>query len=290
MVQRVAAVLVTHNRLALLRKSLSALLRSTYPIARIFVIDNQSTDGTAEVLAQDFPTVCVDRTETNIGSAGGYCRGIARAMADGIDWIWTLDDDSIAADDALAKLFDAFDRFPASDKPVILASKVLWTDGTLHPMNIQKPKLYNPQQQFLAAECGTMSIRFTSFVSMLIRRDAIEQHGLPIAEYFLWNDDVEWSARLLRQSLGVLVPASVVIHETPLKHVPATSSGEKFYYEIRNKLWICRYSQAFARDEKAWMIRSLIRRTWGHVSENCFNGRVIRAVARGAWHGLVRRP
>lgn len=290
MSERICVVLVTHNRLALLRESLNALARSTRPIDQIIVVNNQSTDGTAEALSADFPQVHVINTTANVGSAGGYFLGIRAAHQQSFDWIWTLDDDSIAEPNALEQLLAARSRFSESNRPGLLASKVVWTDGSLHPMNIQKPKLYNADQQFLAAGCGTMSIRFTSFVSMLVHRSLIDRYGLPIAGYFLWNDDVEYSARILRNELGVLVPASVVCHKTALKHVPATSSAEKFYFEVRNKLWIIRLSNAFTRDEKWWMFKSLLRRMWHHACDNHFHLAVLRAVLKGIVDGLNHRP
>ena len=290
MADRVAVVLVTFNRMALLRECLAALARSTRPIDQIYLVDNQSTDGTAETIPREFPNVIFIRPTKNIGSAGGYWSGIHRADQDGFDWIWTLDDDSIVEPDALQRMLDTAASFPADRRPTILASKIVWTDGSLHPMNIQKPKLYNPDEQFLASQHGTMSIRFTSFVSMLMRRSAIQRYGLPIAGYFLWNDDVEYTARILRNELGVLVPASVVVHKTPLKHVPSTSSPEKFYFEVRNKLWIMRLSKAFSSDEKWWMFKSLVRRSWRHANDNHFHGRVVLAILRGVADGIFKRP
>ncbi len=290
MADRVCVVLVTHNRLPLLRESLLALAKSTVAVEQILVVDNQSTDGTADSLAAEFSHIKVIRTDKNVGSAGGYFLGIQWAHLQQFDWIWTLDDDSIAEPDALSQLLGARSRFPADQRPNLLASKAVWSDGTLHPMNIPKPKLYNPEQQFLAASCGTMSIRFTSFVSMLIHRSLIDRFGLPIAGYFLWNDDVEFSARLLRTELGVLVPASVVCHKTALKHVPATSGAEKYYYEVRNKLWILRLSDAFSRDEKWWMAKSLLRRTLRHISGNHFSPSAIKYVLKGIADGFFTRP
>jgi len=289
MSERVCVVLVTFNRLPLLRESLAALAVSARPIDEIVVIDNQSTDGTAAALASEFPHVRVITTERNVGSAGGYFLGIQWAHQNGFDWIWTLDDDSIAAPDVLEKMLATRQRFP-DPKPNLMASKVVWTDGALHPMNIQKPKLYNADQQFLAAELGAMSIRFTSFVSMLIHRSMIDRYGLPIAGYFLWNDDVEYSARILRNELGVLVPASVVCHKTAVKHVPSTSAPEKYFYEVRNKLWIIRLSDAFSRDEKWWMFKSLCRRTWHHVCDNHFKTPVITAIFNGVWEAMTTSP
>jgi GT2 family glycosyltransferase len=135
-----------------------------------------------------------------------------------------------------------------------------------------------------------MSIRFTSFVSMLIPRRQLDRFGLPIAGYFLWNDDVEFSARILRSELGVLVPSSVVTHKTALKHVPSTRNDGKYYFEVRNKLWIVRHSDAFARDEKRWMLKSLAKRTWRFLIDNRFHPAAVRAVMRGVRDGLLTKP
>jgi rhamnopyranosyl-N-acetylglucosaminyl-diphospho-decaprenol beta-1,3/1,4-galactofuranosyltransferase len=288
--QRVCAVLVTYNRESLLREALAALRTQSRPVQSILVVDNAGTDTTARMLAADFPDVTVLYMPKNVGSSGGYHAGIEWALSEQFDWIWTLDDDSIPQRDALANLFACRNQFPENQQPNLLASKIIWTDGSLHPMNIQKPKLYNPEQQFLAAQCGAMSIRFTSFVSMLVHRNLIEEYGLPIAGYFMWNDDVEYSARILRRELGILVPASVVTHKTPEKHVPADASGGKFFYEIRNKLWIIRHSDAFDAGEKWWMAKSLIRRTWRHLMESGLNRISLEAVLRGFAAGIFSAP
>ncbi len=157
-------------------------------------------------------------------------------------------------------------------------------------MNIQKPKLYDAESQFLAAAHSSMSIRFSSFVSTLIHRSLVQRHGLPVAGYFLWNDDVEYTARLLRGGFGVMVPASVVWHKTAEKHVPATSLAEKYYYEVRNKLWIIRRSDAFGKSEKWWMAKSLVARTASHLSANKFSLTSVKHVFRGLIHGLATAP
>jgi GT2 family glycosyltransferase len=286
----VCAVLVTYNRSTLLREALAALLRQTRPVDRILVVDNASTDGTRSMLCDEFPQVDVLTLPENVGSAGGFYAGIARAFEQGFEWVWTLDDDAIAEPSALAALLSTRLDFPEDHRPNLLASKVVWTDGQLHPMNVQKPKLYDPELAFLAAECATMSIRFTSFVSMLVHRSLIEQHGLPIHGYFMWNDDVEYSARMLRSQSGVMVPASIVTHKTAEKYVPATSVGGKYYYELRNKIWLMWSSHAFDFAEKKWMAKSLVKRTWRYLMDNHFAPRAMWTIVRGISAGLLTDP
>jgi rhamnopyranosyl-N-acetylglucosaminyl-diphospho-decaprenol beta-1,3/1,4-galactofuranosyltransferase len=286
----VCAVLVTHNRARLLREALAAVAAQSRGPDTLVVVDNASTDETADILRNEIPGAVVLRFAKNQGSSGGYHAGIRHARRLGCDWVWTLDDDTIAEPDALRNLLAAADSFPADNTPSIVASKVVWTDGSLHPMNVQKPKLYDPEAQLLAAAHGTMSIRFSSFVSMLIRADAIGRHGLPVSGYFMWNDDVEFSARILRDELGVVAPRSVVCHKTAAPHEPGTSTDGKYFYEIRNKLWLMRHSKAFNRAEKWWMARSLMRRTGRYLCHNHWSRIATGAVGRGLWNGLTARP
>jgi GT2 family glycosyltransferase len=288
--QRICAVLVTHNRKSLLRETLLAVRQQVRPPQTILVVDNASTDGTPELLSRQFPQVVLLTLSTNTGASGGYRAGIDWAFKQSFDWIWTLDDDSPPTPQALAALLQCRDRFDAASAPDLLASKVVWTDGSLHPMNIPKPKLYDADRQFTAAEHAAMSIRFTSFVGMLLHRRLVEAHGLPLAGYFMWNDDVEYTGRILRREFGVMVPASVVVHKTPAKYVPAATVGVKFFYEVRNKLWILRYSDAFDRGEKWWMARSLARRTWRYLRETRFAAPSLRAVLRAIGAGMGPMP
>jgi GT2 family glycosyltransferase len=287
---RICAVVVTHNRKTQLLQAVSALQSQSHRIEKILVVDNASTDGTADVLSSESPDVEMLRLEQNLGSAGGFHAGIDWAFRLGFDWIWTLDDDSIPHRDALAELLSCREKFDPLQRPDLLASRVVWADGSLHPMNVQKPKLYNVNWQFLAAEHGAMSIRFTTFTSMLVHRRLIEQYGLPVRGYFMWNDDVDWSARILRKELGVMVPGSVVVHNTAKKNAPAASVSAKFFYEIRNKLWIVRHSSAFDRAEKWWMARSLIRRVWGYLRDRGFKQGSLVTVARGMGQGIWSSP
>jgi GT2 family glycosyltransferase len=269
---------------------LLALLGQTKSVDSILVVDNASTDDTANLLASEFPSIEVLSMGRNVGSAGGFTAGIQRACEQKFEWIWTLDDDTIAQPDALQALFDARNRFELDHRPNLLASKVLWKDGSLHPMNLQKPKLYDAEAQMRAAEAGCMSIRFTSFVSMLMHRTCVFRYGLPIADYFLWNDDVEYSASILRSQLGVVVPSSVVTHATDKKYVPAKSVGKKFYFEVRNKIWLMRRSDSFSSMEKRIMAKSLLRRTWHHLVDSEFARSSISGVMRGIWDGIMSAP
>jgi GT2 family glycosyltransferase len=125
---------------------------------------------------------------------------------------------------------------------------------------------------------------------MLISRRAVLAHGYPIADYFTWSDDTEYSGRILRDAVGILCPRSVVMHCTPTKHMPETNTSGRFYYEVRNKLWMLRFSEAWTRKEKAKFLGALLMamRRNVHMSQN--RAATLRTIARGLWDGWMHRP
>lgn len=83
MSERVCAVIVTYNRKALLRECLKAVLSQTRPPDHVLVVDNASTDGTPEMLQEEFPQVEVLRLpETRAGP--GVPRGNEAGLRAGL--------------------------------------------------------------------------------------------------------------------------------------------------------------------------------------------------------------
>ncbi len=101
---RVTAVVVTFDRVELLKEALQALQGQSRPIDHIVVVDNASTDGTQgflDALVDAENNVEVVRLDRNVGGAGGFAEGMRQAHAAGCDWIWLMDDDAAPAPDSL---------------------------------------------------------------------------------------------------------------------------------------------------------------------------------------------
>ena len=131
----VCAVVVTYNRLAMLKDCIDALERQTVP-CDILVIDNASTDGTAEFLEASADIFHI-RMKENTGGAGGFNTGMREAVKRGYRYVWIMDDDTIPYPDALEKLLEA-DRILRGNYGW-LCSVPLWKDGKECRMN--RPKL-----------------------------------------------------------------------------------------------------------------------------------------------------
>lgn len=283
----VCAVVVTFNRRELLRECLAAVGAQTRAVDAVLVVDNASTDGTAEIVADEFPDVELVTLPQNIGGAGGNHAGIARALDQGHRWLWLMDDDTIPTPEALERLLDAPAQLEGLPEPIMLASKVVWTDGRLHPMNWPDPRVADVGREFLpAVERGFVPIRTATFPSLLVRRDAIERHGLPRAGFFIWYDDTEWTARLLRSEAGYLVLSSVAVHKTARAHTVA-DGGPRFYYALRNGLYILR-TDAYGAAERARHGLRLLAQTRRYLERADARPEAARVVLRGLRDGLLR--
>ncbi|QFG22041.1 glycosyltransferase [Actinomadura sp. WMMB 499] len=288
----VAAVVVTYERRDLLAESLAALAAQERRPDRIVVVDNASGDGTAAMVRERFPDADLLVLPRNTGGAGGFAAGMARALSGDADLLWLLDDDTVPEPGALHALLAARDAAAGPDGPAtLLASRVVWTDGRDHPMNTPRPKpRASAVERAAARAAGCVPIRSASFVSVLVDAAAVRERGLPVADYFLWNDDFEFTTRLLRGRRGLLCPDSVVVHKTKTFGGADADPGDRFYYEVRNKIWLFTGSRGLAPPERVLYAGSTVRR-WSRTFAGSSDRAVLRrALVRGARAGLTGRP
>jgi len=286
----VTAVVVTYNRVQLLLEALTAVQGQTRPLDTVIVVDNASTDGSAVAVREKHPSVQLAALTRNTGGAGGFACGAALALAGGADLIWFMDDDTIPEPDALQALLDARSRHPGR-LPALVASRVIWTDGRAHPMNTPRVKPFaTGRERRAAATIGCLPIRSASFVSVLVDAGLCRERGLPQADYFLWNDDFEFTTRLLRGNPGLLCPASVAVHKTAVFGGTDADPGQRFFYEVRNKIWMLRSSAPLAPLERVLYASSTLRR-WARTFARSRDRRTLwSALARGVAAGVRTSP
>jgi rhamnopyranosyl-N-acetylglucosaminyl-diphospho-decaprenol beta-1,3/1,4-galactofuranosyltransferase len=286
-----AVIIVTFNRKFLLIDCLNAIANQTRLPNKIILIDNASTDGTQNLLYEqgylDKDKIDYTRLDKNLGGAGGFHTGMKLAYDQGYEWIWVMDDDTIPTSSALEALLAVAESPRGLTQPVILASKVLWTDDSLHPMN--RPRFFVDRvEQFLeAATKGLLLLRSSSFVSLMIHRDAIEKYGLPLKHYFIWNDDAEFTARILRFETGYLVPESVVHHKTADNYTVLADNTGRYYYHIRNTIFMIK-SQSWDFQEKVKLLLVLCWYTTKYLKNNNFDLNSISIVTKGIFDGTFR--
>lgn len=241
---KVAIIVVTYNRKKLLKKNIETLLNQSYKNFDLFIIDNASTDGTYEYIKKfiDENKVKYRNTEKNIGGAGGFNYGMKLATELNYKYIWVMDDDTIPNENALEELIKA-DKKLNGDYG-FLSSIALWKDGTACKMNRQKIYAdWSEDIQYI--NDGLLRIYRATFVSFFIKSEVIKKEGLPIKEFFIWADDIEYTFRISKKYKCYLCERSQVIHETKNNEGSNIAKDDKeridrYKYAYRNEVYVAR--------------------------------------------------
>jgi GT2 family glycosyltransferase len=264
---RVALGIVTHNRLEMLRECLDAAKQQTVPADEVIVIDNGSTDGTYEWLS-NVSGITIVRQE-NLGAAGGFSRAMEEGYKGGHDWILCFDDDVMLRPDTLQQLVDS--PVARAEEVGFLACRVVSREG--HTYMTPLPADPFPVWYDTLGFGGYLRVADANFAGFMVSRTAIQRCGLPIKEFFLWEDDREFSERIARVMPCYLVINSVVVHH---QGRDGRDFRGKQLLQVRNKaarilisdiplklkLWrLLRYG--------GWVIYMILRRGYPLASMKC---------------------
>ena len=248
----VAAVIVTYNRLDKLKATVERTL--SLPFTHVVVVNNASTDGTAEWLDSltDARLHRIHESE-NRGGAGGFARGFDEAARrTSAEWLVCFDDDAYPATDALA----AFSQLSLGADVGGVAAAVYLPSGAISVMNrpgvnafrsvsLLWKALRRRSNRFGVADAAYQSaassdVSYSSFVGLFVRCDLVRGVlGLPRAELFIYGDDTLFTLGIGRSGYRLLfAPAVRFVHdcETLLQQRRVYQPLWKAYYTVRNGL------------------------------------------------------
>ena len=235
---KILAAIVTYNRCTLLSRCIDHLQGQARQAQEILVINNASTDGTVEMLKQrNIPFV----TQENVGSAGGWHRGIQYAIDHGFDAVWLMDDDGFPDAGALAALQAALVPGVAcassvvlrEDQPTHFVFPFPVLDASSLPVIFGRPrKLGTLAQLRNVAVSGTYPFVHL-FNGALVSVAAARQVGNVNRDFFIFGDEVDYFFRL--RKAGKVISVMDASHFHPdVSQRPYTPA--KVYYYVKNTL------------------------------------------------------
>jgi rhamnopyranosyl-N-acetylglucosaminyl-diphospho-decaprenol beta-1,3/1,4-galactofuranosyltransferase len=235
---QIIAVVVTHNRRVLLSRCLDHLLAQKRQPDLILVVNNASSDGTVEMLHQ---RGILFITQENVGSAGGWHRGIQHALEHGFDAVWLMDDDGFPDASALAALEIALVSGVACASSVVVQEDA--PDRFVFPFPVldaaglaviwgRPRKLTTLAELRSAAPGGTYPFAHF-FNGALVSVAAARQVGNVNRDFFIFGDEVDYFFRL--REAGKVISVLEAIHYHPdVSQRPYTPA--KVYYYVKNTL------------------------------------------------------
>lgn len=294
---KVCAVIVTYNRRKLLEKSLESLRVQSYRPDSIIVINNASTDDTKQYLSIQDDVIDVNM-EDNLGGAGGFHYGIAKAVEEGCDFVWLMDDDASADKTALEELIKSYIKMKEYYKEVgFICSKVYGKGNvTLNvPQISSKLDVSGYPLWMKHFDKGVIEVDSCTFVSMLIPIEHIKKLGLPIKEMFIWGDDTEYSLRISNNYNCFISATSHVLHERvtngSLSIVNELDINRLQWYELyyRNKFYSFMTHKGLK--ETIWLVIHIFM-TFIKISLKSPNKKLLRLkyLIKGSLNGLFFKP
>ncbi|TPR14813.1 glycosyltransferase family 2 protein [Apilactobacillus timberlakei] len=286
----VSVVIVTFNRLSLLKENLQHLLKQTHKVDKIFVINNNSTDGTTEYLNDiSNEKIFAINSDKNLGGAGGFSYGLKMAYEkSNSEFFWIMDDDTMPSDNALSKLIISAERL--HNNFGFLCSNVRWWKDN---SSCNLPKLSENWGKI--ASDGLIKVSHATFVSIMLSRKMIDEVGFPIGDMFIWGDDTEYTKRLSSNADSYFVCDSIVEHKTS-----SNRSLENIYNADRNRIhyYSYMYRNLLYIDRKLYNNKKYFKDIFRflliifRIPCKANNYRIIRiqSMIKGIFHGVRFNP
>jgi len=203
--------------------------------ADVILVDNASSDGTADIVEKEFPQVDVIRSAQNLGFVGGSNLGIREALRHGYEYILILNQDTEIEPNFLVEIVRV-----ASSKNVGIVQGMLVLGGerslannagnALHYLGFGFVKHYREPVERLSSR-EPFEIGYASGAALLVKRSVLERVGVLDEKFFMYHEDLDlcWRAKLAGYQV-LLAPQAVAYH-----YYEFNRNKEMFYWTERNR-------------------------------------------------------
>ncbi len=204
---RVLGIVLNYNGRELTLATLASLVGLEYPALDLVVVDNGSTDGSHQAVAEQFPSVRLLRTDTNLGISGGLNLGFRLGLAEGYDFLMPMNNDIEVAPDLLGELVAA----ASADLTIgCVGPKCYYFYGDRNRIWSAGGRLRFREAVTRERGMGEIDhgqydvpgeVDYLNGALMLIRRGALVATGLWDPVYQVSVEDADWCVRMKRTGL-----------------------------------------------------------------------------------------
>ncbi len=280
----ICAVIVTFNRLELLKECLQTYLKQNRIPDNLIIVNNASTDGTKEYLTNwekqyaDVTSITVIHSEINTGGSGGFYMGTAKALELNADWVWVSDDDAMLEND----IFEKMEKFINNSNENISAV----CTAVINNGEIDLDHRHRKINQFIRYKFKGIPIQeykkdyfeidAFSYVGTMMNAEKLRKVGLVNKGFFLWHDDKEHSLRLLKEGKIICLPALKIHHD--VERIRYTEVSWKYYYGYRNDLLMLKYHFP----KRYYAAKKMIMRVKGMKDKDKNHLEIVKAAIKAA--------
>ncbi len=307
---QVAALIVTYgSRISLLNEVLRGLADQTVKVNQVIVVDNGLQDKFDKDLWKPYFKIDVIRFNENKGTAEGFASGLAHAQKGECNFVWLFDDDNKPDEKTLETLLQHYKILVSKTghKDIAILCKRIMPNGDIRPIRQLMANeflgfhLFRKDNNNSSDTSGISEIFVASYGGLFIPSNLIAKVGLPNKKFFLYDDDIEWTKRLVSKGGRIFYCTDAIVREIdsswwtcrqssihPL--VDPSSPDTSVYYGVRNRVYLeYRNSKGLL-----FFLNALIRLSW-LFKEACFSNQKIASLKKfflllkASFHGLRGR-
>lgn len=265
----IATVICNWNKKEYVLNCIKSVLEQDYANVDVFVVDNASTDGSAEAVRESYPEVNLLVNSENLGGSAGFNTGIREALKHDYKYLWLLDNDVVVDKQALTELVNFMENNEGTGmagsklyfmtQPDLVQEFGAWIDWEKAHVAPNK-KYYSEAAEGEITE--NVEVDYVPACSVLVRAEAIRACGMMNETNFLYWDDMEWGFNIKQGGYKVFaVAASKVWHNMGTAN---KKSLLPTYYFWRNRI------RFFKRYVKAGKIPDCGRDVIGALMDDVF--------------------
>ncbi len=275
-----AVIILNYNTRELLADCLASLRGQSGLDFVTCAVDNCSDDGSAEMVAAQFPEVSLIRSPANNGYAAGNnlgLRALSFPAAPQARYAMLLNPDTLVLPSALAGMVAFADATPDAG---VVGPKLMLMDGTLDmacrrsfptpavsfyrltglSRIFPRSRLFGRYNMTYLGVDEQTDVDSVVGACMLVRGDAIRQAGLLDEQFFMYGEDLDWCLRIKQQRNSAGRPWRVIYYPAvTVQHVKRAASrrSARAQYEFDRAMWLFyrKHYQARTFFMMDWLVR-----------------------------------
>jgi GT2 family glycosyltransferase len=246
----VSALIVSYNVRSTLLDTVRALYSSHYAEIEAIVVDNASTDSSADAVEAELPQVKVIRLDENLGFGRANNEGLAACNG---EFILLLNPDVVVTENCVAVLADFMSSNPGAGaagptlkrpdgRPDLAARRSFPSPTSALYRFLGLSRLFPSSKRFNRYNLGHVSVGSVHEIDsgtaacLMVRRAAIDEAGFFDPQFFMYGEDLDLSYRLRQHGWKIyFVPDAVAVH---LKGTSTRQAAGRMRYEFHRAMWL----------------------------------------------------
>jgi GT2 family glycosyltransferase len=218
---KISTIILNWNNFKDTKECIESLKQSGIPFFKIIVIDNGSSDNSADLLEKEYKNISeiiFIRNGKNLGFASGVNIGIKLALEINSDYVFLINNDALIKSDTIIELLSVFnfDNVGISGPRIFFYNEPqkIWQGGGYFSYLKAGVKVPEKNKFENTEKLEKKEVSFLTGCAMLIKKDVFEKVGLFDEKFFFYTEDLDLCLRALRGGFKIMyVPSSKVYHK-----------------------------------------------------------------------------